>query len=79
MITLDFDNGYEEFEIEVEFDYQPYEAPTREYPGASESVEICEVTKDGKEICLIGDTEIELSEEILGKIYDERNIYDGDY
>ena len=78
MFTLDFDNGHEEFEIEVEFDYQPYEQMTLEYPGCDESVEICGVTKDGHELCLIGDQDEYLAEIILEKICDERNIYDGE-
>ena len=69
------DNGYQEFEIEVDFDYQPYERATLYYPGCSESVEINEVRiiETGSEICLLDETE--MNERILDKVFLERNVY----
>ena len=32
-----------EIEVEIDFDYQPFEWATLEYPGCSESIEINEV------------------------------------
>lgn len=37
-------------ELDVEFDYQPYEPSTYEYPGCAESVEITAVFFNGTDI-----------------------------
>lgn len=37
-------------ELEIEFDYQPYEPATRECPGCDESVEITSVIFNGTDI-----------------------------
>lgn len=37
-------------ELEVEFEYQPYEPATMEYPGCGESVEITAVIFKGTDI-----------------------------
>ncbi len=79
-MILDLDNGHEEIEIDVEYDYNPYENSTLEYPGCSESVEICEVRLvDGSEICLLDGVSGRLEEIILDNIHDDLNYYDGDY
>jgi len=64
--TLHIENVDEEIEIEVEFDYEPDEAMTRDYPGATASADIYEVrrTDNGVEICLLPN-EKERIEEIL--------------
>jgi hypothetical protein len=38
------ENGIHEIDIEIEFDYQPYESMTRHYPGCNEDAEICGIT-----------------------------------
>ena len=81
-MVIDFYNGYEEFEVEVDFDYQPREDSTWSewdggYPGCDESVIVNEIKRldNGAEIFLLDDTD--LDEEILEKIHDERNEYHG--
>lgn len=37
-------------ELDIEFDYQPYEPATNEYPGCDESVEITAVIFNGTDI-----------------------------
>ena len=71
---VDFDNGYEEFSLYVQFDYQPYEKSTSDYPGASEAVEFYDCTRDGSyaDICLLGDTHEYIEEAILNAIHDYR-------
>jgi len=79
-MKLDLDNGHEELEIDVEFDYQPYEDSTLEYPGCSESVEIeGAYLSDGTEICLLEGVSDRLAEILLDEIHDLNNDYDGDY
>jgi hypothetical protein len=80
MVRLDFDNGYQEFEIDVEFDYQPYEPATWSewdggYPGCSEGVDICLVTMvdTGSEICLLNEDEVE--EQVLDEIHERQGEY----
>ena len=41
----DFRN-LEEIDVQVEYDYQPYEAGDREYPGCDASVEVTQVTTE---------------------------------
>jgi len=52
---LHIENVDEEIEVEVEFDYEPDEAQTWDYPGATASTVICEVInlQNGSEICLL--------------------------
>lgn len=52
---LHIENGQDEIHIEVEFDYEPEEAKSWDYPGATASAYICEVTRvdNGAEICLL--------------------------
>lgn len=63
---LHIENGQDEIHIEVEFDYEPDEAMTRDYPGATADASIYEVTNldNGSEICLLP-KEQERIEEIL--------------
>jgi signal recognition particle subunit SEC65 len=61
-------NGYdEEIKIEVEYDYQPFESMTWDYPGCPEQATIYSViiAETGQEICLLPDVEKEISEKIL--------------
>jgi hypothetical protein len=71
---VEFNNGYEEFDLFVQFDYQPYERSTSTYPGASEAVEYYDCTRDGSygDICLLGDTHEYIEEAILEAIHDCR-------
>lgn len=77
-VTDGFDNGYEELEIEVDFDYEPYEPMTRHYPGAPEAViinAIYVVTDEGlSEICLIPNRVVEeqLENDILNEIHEAK-------
>ena len=73
------ENVEDEIEIEIFFDYQPYESMTRHYPGCSESVDICEVliADTNIELCLLKDVEGLMEEEILEYREEELNAYDG--
>ena len=53
--TLHIENVDEEIKVEVEFDYEPEEAKSWDYPGATASAFICEVIRvdNGAEICLL--------------------------
>ena len=43
-----------EFELDVDYDYQPHEPQSRHYPGCDAQIDICEVRmSDGTEICLM--------------------------
>ena len=61
------ENVENEIEIEIFFDYQPYERMTKHYPGCSESVDICEVliANTNIEICLLKEIADLMEEEIL--------------
>lgn len=64
-----------DIEIEVDGDYQPYENQTWTYPGCSEQFDIGEayVIETGAEICFIGDTEMDIQEQILDKIHEDKS------
>ena len=62
------ENGDDELEIEVDFDFEPAERMTRDYPGCDAQVIINEVTGAGKEICLTKDEEERMIEEIMDYI-----------
>lgn len=81
MYTTDFDNGYQEFEIEIDFDYEPYEAMTRHYPGNSESVIINDVrvAETQAELCLLKGVEDELAEKVMEWIHDEQDYAEYGY
>lgn len=80
------ENANKEIMIGVDFDYQPYEASTRHYPGCSESVDINYVSMIEElptgskmmyltnELCLLPEVIDRIEEEILEKIYEERNF-----
>jgi len=79
-MILDLDNGYNEYEIEVDYDYEPYEPSTWTYPGCSEAVYINAVklvsdepNKEGSEICLLPGVEDSLAETILDILYHEKD------
>ena len=74
MDAIYLENGDEEIEIDVDFDYEPHEAMTRHYPGNSESVAInyvC-ITETKAELCLIGTAEDEIAEKVLDLIHEEQ-------
>ena len=76
MFKTTLDLGWEEIEIEVDYDYQPHEDSTRHYPGCSEEVDITEVTVKGSEICLLPKVKERVEEEILEWIdegFDDEN------
>ena len=91
MFTTHIENVDEEFEIEVSYDYQPYEDMTRHYPGCSESVDIYDVRivptnemtdfeKKNNEICLLPSIEDDIEMQILDHIQEESEyIKYGDY
>ena len=74
MFETTIENYDEEIEIEVFFDYDPYEPMTRHYPGCDEQVSIYEVklTESGEEICLLPETLSEVESQILDWIHEER-------
>lgn len=65
------ENGDEELEINVDYDYQPEEpeessvARHHYYPGCDADVTVNEVTYNGCELCLLADAESELEESLL--------------
>lgn len=62
------ENVDDELEIEVDFDFEPAERMTRDYPGCDAQVTINEVLAAGKEICLTKDEEERMVEEIMDYI-----------
>ena len=72
------DNGYDEVEVEVEFDYQPYEPSSwgfnGGYPGCDEAVDICEVkvVETQAELCLLKNAEYQMREEVMDFVHDEQ-------
>lgn len=62
------ENVEDELEIEVDFDFEPAERMTHDYPGCDAQVTINEVTVAGKEICLTKDEEERIVEEIMDYI-----------
>jgi hypothetical protein len=61
MYKTHIENVGEEIEIEVDYDYQPYEDMTRHYPGCNEDAEITSIimTDTGAEIDIIDDDLLE--------------------
>ena len=74
MFETTIDNGYDEVEVEVDFDYQPYEAMTRHYPGCSESIDINEVrvVDTQAEICLLKPHDDLLAEQVMEWVHEEQ-------
>lgn len=62
---------YKEVEFEVEYDYQPEEKPTRDYPGAHEEVEITSVKHCGVEFYDIVAHDIQAIEDLVFKKIEE--------
>lgn len=75
------ENVGKEIEIEIFFDYQPYERMTQHYPGCSESIDICEVliADTNIEISLLKDVEDLMKEEILEWRNDENGYVEYGY
>jgi len=79
MFETTIDNGEEEYDVEVYFDYQPYEAMGLYSPGCDEAVDICEVriANTDIEICLLKAEEALMAERILEhKAEEDAYIYD---
>jgi hypothetical protein len=79
MFETTIENGEEEYDVEVYFDYTPSEDMTRHHPGCDESVDICEVriADTEIEICLLKDEEELMAERILEhKAEEDAYIYD---
>lgn len=77
MYTTYIENVDEEIEIEIEFDYQPYEPMTRHYPGCNEDIEFCgfTVVDTGAEIEIIDENLLDdLKVEILEWIKEESEM-----
>ena len=69
------ENAGEEIDIQIEFDYQPYEPMTRHYPGCSEVVDFCGFTNNGAEIEIIDDDLLDqLRIQILEHIAEEKEM-----
>ena len=66
-VIKEIDQGEGEIEVEIFFDFQPYEPMTRHYPGCDASCDIYEVmvTETGAEVCLLKEVEGYMEEEIL--------------
>lgn len=66
--------GEDEIEVEIFFDFQPYEDQTWHYPGSSPSCDIYEVqvVETGAEVCLLKDVEGRMAEEILDDYEESR-------
>jgi AAA15 family ATPase/GTPase len=72
--TTEIENVDECVEIEVEYDYEPFEPMTRNYPGWPESATIYKVTIVGTdvEIELLPKVQQEMEDEILNWMEQER-------
>jgi len=68
--------NYKGVHFEVDYTYQPYEKPTRDYPGMGESVEeINSITHQGVEFWdILEDQFDEISEVIINDINKEEYI-----
>ena len=78
MFETTLDNGYDEVEVEIDFDYQPYEPQEwgyhGGYPGCPEGAEICEVkvVDTQAELCILPQFEMEFVEQILEHVHEEQ-------
>lgn len=72
MVTKHIEQGEDELEVDIFFDFQPEERTTYDYPGCDAAVDICEVilVESGAEICFLKDIESSMEEEILVDHYD---------
>lgn len=72
--TFYIENYEEEIEIEVSFDFQPYEPMTRHYPGCDASCDIYEVVRadNGTELCLLPKEQERFEEELCDRAEENR-------
>jgi hypothetical protein len=59
------ENGIHEIDIEIEFDYQPYEPMTRHYPGCNEDLDFCGFTMLAVDGEMVDSSEIEIIDDDL--------------
>ncbi len=73
LVTKHIEQGEDEIEVEISFDFQPDEPMTRHYPGCSASLDIYEVklVETGAEICFLKDFESSMEEELLCEHYED--------
>ena len=71
IVTKYIEQGEDEIEVEIAFDFQPEEQRTWDYPGCDASLDIYEVTvvETGSEICLLPKVQELMEEEILDDYY----------
>jgi len=61
-MTNQINISYDEIKLEVEFDYQPAEPQTRDYPGCAEEIDLIQVMHENTDILPM------LSEDAIEKI-----------
>jgi len=70
-MIVPFENGEEEFDIDVEInDYEPFEPMTRHNPGSIETVSvyhIATIADTGVKFCLLDDAEEIVADYILNR------------
>jgi hypothetical protein len=78
MVTRTIEAGEDEIEVNIYFDFQPYEAQTWDYPGCDASADIYEVIvcETGAEVCLLKDEEERIRVELLEAYEEERTMGD---
>lgn len=75
-VTKYIENVGEEIEVEVNFDFQPAERRTWNYPGCDASLDICEIrrTDNGAELFLLKEHEDDMAEELLEDYREQRRL-----
>ena len=64
--------NYKGIELDIEFDYQPAERQTRDYPGSDEEIEIYEIKHCGYCMLeLLKDQENEIINELFTRLHDD--------
>jgi len=72
--TLVIDDVESKHDLDVSFDWQPYEAMTHDYPGCDESIEISSVKSGSVELLdLITEGEKDM---LTDKLWEMRNVKD---
>jgi len=74
-MIMPFENGEEDLEINVEFDYEPFEPMTRHYPGNIEGVEVYHlitIANTDIKLCLLPEGEDILADAILERVKEEK-------